>query len=504
MARILRGCWESRLASSPVAVQAQAMLELMRLRGHMGVAEPPDDWRGWLETLFPAYVAAGFAEHHEQFWEWWWEVEPDSDPAPFVGAWSRGGGKSSSAELAAASAGMRGMRRYILYVRDTQDRADDSVSNIAALLESAGVMRKVNRYGASRGWRRNRIRTQSGFTVDALGLDVAGRGVKLEDARPDVIAFDDLDGRHDSIRMTEKKMTTITDSLLPAGTDNVAVMIIQNLIIPNGVVSRIVDGRADFLSGRIVSGPHPAVCGLTAERQEQPDGSLRAVIGGEPSWQGQDLEACQRMVDRMGLSAFLRECQHQVQEQEGALWTRDTLNAFRVDTASLPPLKRVVVGVDPSGGVDENGIIVAGKGHDGHYYVLDDVSVAGNLGSLAWGRAAVNAYHDYEADRVVAEVNFGGEMVKSNIKVADEHVLVKVERASRGKDIRAEPIASLYEDGLVHHVGTFPELETQMTSWVPTDVDSPDRMDALVWAMKNLKEHGTRPKFRAVSTSRSR
>lgn len=487
------------LSPAPLAIRAQAELELRRRRPR--AASAPDDWRGWLETMFPAHVSAGFGPQHEEFWEWWWPVGPDSDPAPFVGIWSRGSGKSSSAELAVTSAGIRRRRRYFLYVRDTQDRADDSVSNVAALFESAGVERDVNRYGASRGWRRNRIRTADGFTVDALGLDVAGRGVKLEDARPDGIVFDDIDGRHDSLRMTEKKTTTITDSLLPAGTDNVAVMMIQNLIIPNGVVSRVADGRADFLAGRIVSGPHPAVRGLVTEKVELPDGSVRTVVvGGEPSWRGQDLAACRRMIDRMGLSAFLRECQHQVQEREGALWTRDILDRERV--GSHPPLKRVVVGVDPSGGSDEIGVVVEGLGHDDHVYTLADLSVPGSLGPLAWGRAAVNAYHDYEADRICAEANFGGDMVKSNIKTVDPSVLVTLVRASRGKAVRAEPVATLSEEGRHHMVGAFPELETEMTSWVPGDPDSPNRLDAKVWATTNLRERGSRPKFRAASVGR--
>lgn len=297
--------------------------------------DAPEDWRGWLQTLFPEHVARGFGENHEEFWEWLWEIEPDSDPAPFIGIWARGGGKSTSAELGAAALGIRRKRKYILYVRDTQERADDSVSNIAALLESVGVGRRLNKYGQSRGWRRNRIRTADGFTVDALGLDVAGRGVKLENQRPDVIIFDDIDGRHDTPKTTEKKIATITESLLPAGTDNVAVIGIQNLIIPNGIFSRLADDRADFLAGRIVSGPHPAIRDLRVEKEVGSKGTIRHVItGGKPTWAGQGLEACQRLLDLIGLLSFMRECQHRTRNPDETIFDRSMWagkNRYRLD-----------------------------------------------------------------------------------------------------------------------------------------------------------------------------
>jgi hypothetical protein len=454
----------------------------------------PNGWRDWLRALFPSHIRAGFARRHEEFWEWLWSITPESAPRPFVGIWPRGGAKSTSAELGAPALGLRGRRRYGLYVRDTQDRADDSVSNVAALLESEAVQRYypehaerlVGKYGNSQGWRRNRIRTAGGFTLDALGLDVAGRGVKLLEQRPDFMIFDDIDARHDSPKQTEKKLATIKDSLLPAGTANCAVIAIQNLIIPNGIFSRIVDGRADMLTRRLLSGPEPALRNMKTERVRDPEtGGLRAVItAGEPTWQGQDRQACQQLVDLIGLDSFNREAQHQVQEREGALWTRDVLNATRV--AKCPLFKRVVVGVDPSGGGEEIGIIVGGLGYDNHGYIFDDQTAKGALGPRYWARQTANAYHDHKADRVVAEVNFGGDMVEANIKVADKTVPVKVLRASRGKAQRAEPVSTLFSEERAHLVGAFPELETELTSWVPGDADSPNRLDAMVWVLTEL------------------
>lgn len=460
----------------------------------------PRYWRSWLTRLFPTHVRGGFAGRHVAFWEWVWAIEPDSDPRPFVGIWPRGGAKSSSAELGAAALGLRGKRRYALYVRDTQDRADDSVSNIAALLESDSVAayypdhaeRLLGKFGSSRGWRRNRLRTAGGFTVDALGLDVAARGVKLEDQRPDVIIFDDIDGRHDSPRATEKKLATIRDGLLQAGSANVAVLAIQNLIIPNGMFSRLADGRADFLTRRVLSGPEPAVRELVTVKAHDPaTGGLRDVIvSGSPTWRGQGLAACQQIIDRSGLSAFVRECQHLVAEREGALWTRDVIEIHR-RAERVVPFKRVAVAVDPSGGGDAIGIIAGALGTDGHAYIFADRTAKGARGPLFWGSEAAKLYRAESADVMVAERNFGGDMVESTIHVADPGVNVKMVTASRGKDVRAEPVAALYEKGLVHHVGTFVELEAEMTGWAPGDPDSPNRMDALVWLVTELLLGGT-------------
>ncbi len=122
-----------------------------------------------------------------------------------------------------------------------------------------------------------------------------------------------------------------------------------------------------------------------------------------------------------------------------------------------------------------------------HAFILDDYSLGG--GNLAWARAVVRAYHDYNADMVVAEANNGGDLVKVNIHTVDPNIPVKIVHASRGKAKRAEPIVNAYEQGRVHHVGSFPKAEEQMTTWDATDPDpswSPDRMDGLVWAVWDL------------------
>jgi predicted phage terminase large subunit-like protein len=187
---------------------------------------------------------------------------------------------------------------------------------------------------------------------------------------------------------------------------------------------------------------------------------------------------------RMGRQELLAEI---LTDVPGALWTRTLLDKTRVKTH--PDLARVVVAIDPSGGDedgnDAQGIVVAGRGVDGQAYVLDDVSC--KLSPDGWGKRAVNAYRARMADRIVAEGNFGGAMVEHVVRTVDPTVSYKQIHASRGKKTRAEPVAALYEQGRVHHVGAFSELEDELCQWTPDTYDgSPDRLDALVWAITDL------------------
>ncbi|NCC32792.1 MAG: ATP-binding protein, partial [Chloroflexia bacterium] len=192
-----------------------------------------------------------------------------------------------------------------------------------------------------------------------------------------------------------------------------------------------------------------------------------------------------------------QELHAEVLPDAGELWSRvDMIDAHRV--ALQPPLKRIVVGVDPAvtSGVasDETGIVVAGIGLDNHIYVLADES--GKFSPMQWGARVVAAYEKHGCDTIVAEANNGGDLVEENLRNAACGALarVKLVHASRGKQTRAEPIVALYEQGRVHHVGSHPLLEDQMVGWSPsTDRKSPDRVDALVWACTELVGDAIKP-----------
>ena len=458
----------------------------------------------WLPALFPQFVTSPLAEHHHELWRWVWAVEPGVRPEALIGVINRAGAKSTTAELAAVALGARGKRKYLLYVCETQDQADDHVQNIAGMLESTRVaeyypelgQKLLNKHGHAKGWRRNRIRTASGFTIDALGLDSAARGIKLDEQRPDAMVIDDVDRDTDSPRITAKKIATLTRGLIPSGAEDLAVIAIQNLIHANSVFARLVSGAADYLRRRKVIGPIPALKNF-AYRQRT-DGTYQ-ITSGEPTWEGFDLARCEALFNDIGPRAFRAECQHDVAHVEGAYWIRGQLDASRVSCA--PDLSRVVTFVDPSGGTgdgnDEQGIIVAGLGVDGHGYILADRSC--KMKPHGWGTRAVQAHHEFEGDGIRGEPNFGGDMVASTIKTIDPSVPYKDVHAARGKKWRAEPVAALFGDAAkpedwdksrVHIVDVMPELEDEFCTWFEGCGWSPNRADAMWGAITELMLNG--------------
>ena len=450
-------------------------------------------WRQWLADHFAAYTSAPFAERHVRFWEWVSELQPGVRPKPRVEVWPRGGGKSSTTELGVAYVGSQPepRRHFVLYVSETQEQANHHVQAIAGMLERVGVQRAVNQYNASKGWRMSTIRAANGFNLMAFGLDAGMRGIKLDEFRPDLIVCDDIDGRHDTADTTRKKIQTLTTSILPTGSADCAVIIVQNKIAEDSIVSQLCDGRADFLYDRHPATVEPAVLDLQYERVIEDGMPKYRITGGQETWPGQDLATCERQMNDWGLSAFLREAQQEVEEIDGGLWNQaKDIDAWRV--VQTPPLYRIAVGVDPSGGGDEVGIVVAGLSYhwqgrlwdEPHVYVIHDASLHGT--PKQWAEAAVGAYGLFQADVIVAEKNYGGDMVKSTLQSVDGAPAVKLVTASRGKLIRAEPVQKLYEDGRVHHVGTFPELEKEMRTYMQGSKDSPNRMDALVWSLTEL------------------
>jgi phage terminase large subunit-like protein len=204
------------------------------------------------------------------------------------------------------------------------------------------------------------------------------------------------------------------------------------------------------------------------------------------------LEAIKRKYDgtRLGRQELYAEV---LDDVPGALWSQDQLDRDRVQHLPWAGLQRVVVAIDPattSGeDSDETGIIVAGIDAVGHGYVLEDVS--GRYAPHEWASIAINAYRRHNADRIIGERNNGGDMIEATIRSIDPNVSFKSIHASRGKVTRAEPISALYEQGKIHHLGTFTQLEDQMCSFTSdfskaTAGYSPDRVDALCYSISEL------------------
>lgn len=486
-------------------------------------AELEDDWQRWLVTLFPDHLHAvpgivhpdTFAAHHTTLWEWVFGVEPGIRPAPFVAIWPRGGAKSTSAELACVAIAARGIRPYVLYISETQRQADDHVANIGTLLESSGVEtyypglgeRKVGKFGAAKAWRRNRLRTASGFTIDALGFDSASRGVKIEGDRPGLIVLDDIDDELDSVAITEKKIETLTKKFLPTGSSDAAVLAVQNLILPSGIFARLAgvsEYPADFLYGRVVSGPHPAL--VDAAYEQGDDGKWR-IVAGTPTWQGQNLAACQQFVDTFGLTAFRSECQHEVDAPDGGMFSHLVYRHCTWD--AVPDLVRVVVWVDPAvtstDQSDAHGIQVDGIAADRTIYRL--WSWEARTTPLDAMARAIRKAVEHKAQHVGVETDQGGDTWRSVYAEAARSLGIvnpppfRYEKAGAGhgpKAHRASQMLAGYERGqIIHVIGTHVVLERALRRFPKTKPF--DLVDAAFWAWHDLsppRQSGT-----VISTS---
>jgi phage terminase large subunit-like protein len=201
--------------------------------------------------------------------------------------------------------------------------------------------------------------------------------------------------------------------------------------------------------------------------------------------------AVQRMIARYAGTRIGRQELNAefLEEMEGALWNRETIEKCSLGSRELPHLKRIVIAIDPA--ITENptsnltGIVAAGLGSDNYGYVLRDIS--NRYSPAEWAHKAVALYDELGADRIVAEGNQGGDMVRHTIETVRKNVSISIVHASRSKQARAEPVAALYEQNRVFHVQPFTELEDQMCTWEPLSGDpSPDRLDAMVWALTNL------------------
>ena len=177
-----------------------------------------------------------------------------------------------------------------------------------------------------------------------------------------------------------------------------------------------------------------------------------------------------------------------IEDLDGALWTSKLIDESRLPDGTEKSLKQIIVAIDPAvtnnEDSDETGIVVVGKDHNNEYYVLEDAT--GKYSPDQWAKKAINCFYDWNADRIVAEVNNGGDLVERLLRGMDLNIPYRSVRATRGKLVRAEPIAALYEQRRVHHIGYFPELESQMCSYMGETKPSPDRLDALVWGLSEL------------------
>lgn len=497
----------------PLSIAAQRQFALGRLRqiaAEAGRRSAPEDGIKWVETVFPHLSLVPAAARHRELWDWTQSLRRGIRPHPFVAIWSRGSGKSTSAELAATYVGATGRRSYAWYVSGTQALADMHVDSIAALLESPTfeahyprmAERKVGKFGNSKGWRRNRLRCGNGVTFDALGLDVGARGTKVEEQRPDFIILDDIDELFTSHDVTEKRIRTITSSVLPAGSRDVAILCIQNLVAFNGFFGRMVNGTADYLLDRQMSGPHPAITDLVTEQRD----GRHIIVGGMATWDGQDLDTCQQQMNDWGYTAFMREAQHDIRNDEGLF---GAIEFQHISRDALPPMLRTVVVVDPAVTAtdrsDSHGIAVASLGADDmiyHRWSFEEVATPHEA-----LRTAIEAAVRFGSREVYVETNQGGELwrglfdriiaelkadnVVSAMTTLPQFHELRASASTGGKVERASTMLADYERGRIRHVlGTHTLLEAALVRFPVTKPF--DLVDATVYAHRILADGFTR------------
>ena len=488
------------LQAPPETGPLQASLRDQKTNRHPDAALA---WREWSKRRATHLLSDDPAPHHVQAWEWAESLEVGVSPPTFIAAWNRGAAKSGTFQGMCCRWADTLKRRFVLLVNETQEQSNRSVQAVAETLEANGIEAARNPLGASRGWRQNMIRTADGFNLLGLGWDVATRGVRLGELRPDVIFFEDVDGRLDTRATTEKKRTIITQTFLAAGAPGLAVAFGQNVILSGGLMDQQVSGTADFLTNRIVS-LVPAVHDLEIGYRDQPDGTkIPFIARGTPTWpQRLSLEVLDGFLAQMGVRAFLREFQHEVAEQGGGLWDNlpfryladelaEEIFPAPVKADGLPHFDRIVVAVDPSGSRrgDEAGIVAAGSfslpGGKKGAVVLDDLSA--QMSPKLWAQESIALHRRLGAHALLCERNFGGELVEDNIKGFPGAPPVTMVTVTNGKIIRAEPIQQRYESGLVWHAKRMTNLEGQMTDWHPgSGLPSPGALDAAVIALSVL------------------
>lgn len=488
----------------------QAELELRRRTRVGEKLVAPEYWQDWCTTLFPETFNQPFAQRHIELWQWIAGLRSGLKPKAFIGLWGRGGAKSTNAETGLIHSGALEHRKFALYVSSTQLKADGHVSSISSKLEKDNFKkyyrkmsrRAVNQYGSAKGWRRELLRCDNGFTVQSFGLDTGLRGIKVDDYRPDIIIIDDVDELHESVSVTMKKERIITDTILPSGSSDCAILFVQNLIHPDSIASRLYDNRADFLRNRIVSGLYPAIDGLAYEQRA--DG-LFYITAGTATWEGQSLQVCQEQVNDWGISAFLRESQHAV-EHTGGIWSHITFMHKEYDEIKGKFI-RTVVWVDPAvtstDNSDSQGISCGGLMIDNNK-MINLYSWEGIDTPHQAIKRAIYVGIEYGAEHVGIETDNGGDAWKSVYILAAkeiynelckkwhdegleekdypkyEHIIPKFvsDKAGHGHGSKVERNARMladYEKGLVYHmIGTHTTLEKSLLRFDDPPLDLAD------------------------------
>lgn len=383
-------------------------------------------------------------------------------------------------------------RRFVVIVSDTATQAEDHLGNIyQELLENDRLIQDYPHlalpdladYAKKRTKRTAKdFITRGGYSFVAKGAGAGLRGLRRGTQRPDLIVVDDLE--NDELVRTPEQRAKLRDWFSKS---------LSNLFGPDGgqllVIGTILHRESLLASLLGPDGPE-----VYAKR-------LYRAIDAQGGVLWPDVWTAEKLAQKraeIGSRAFASEYLNDPVDDSLTLFKQGWIDGARVPAA--PALARVAVGIDPSitATGDACGIVALGRGKDGRGYVLEDATKRGT--PAEWARAALDCAARVGASVLVAEGNQGGEMVAQTLRSVlrpGEHMpRLIVTHASRSKQARAEPVAAIYERGEVSHVGTLPELEAELTTWVP-GLPSPNRLDALVWAALEVLLTAQAPKLKS-------
>lgn len=303
----------------------------------------------WLRRLGPRTFTGSFAFFHTDFWAWYWEVrrkllanEPLTlEEMTALLVWGRGMGKSSNVEWACIAEGAIGDGGFVMYVSGTEKQARDHVAAIKGRLESSliaeyypGMSRpEIGAHGNQRGWRQDYLATQSGWGILPVGLDQGIRGGRKDDTRFSLIVLDDIDDHDDSPAAVEKKLDTISRTILPAGDADTVVIFAQNLIHEDSVLNQIYTRRSDVLADRRVFGPHKSFDDVELAADEANPGKW-LIKRAAPTWEHFNMRDARLFLSRSGRKGFLAEYQHDFRDDKTDYVLKNWNDAVHVITRS--------------------------------------------------------------------------------------------------------------------------------------------------------------------------
>lgn len=441
----------------------------------------------WLRMKFPRAVRQPFAARHERFWDYIESIKLGERPKPRAEIWPRGGGKSSSGHLAVARLAFKRERRFVLYLSGTQDQANRHLMSVGNHLAKIGLQPGYTEYKSRKGWNRQ-ILIAKDFTVVAQGLETAARGMLIEDYRPDYIVADDFDGPKDTRIITESKIEAFTGSIIPTGSTDCGILLLQNLIHEGSMMNMIYTGTSEFLMDIDVPEPEPAIFGMTYERVRADKGrSYYVITGGAASWEGQDIKMCEAQINAQGLKMFLRESQHEVDASTGKFFLVEKGMPEVVSKLPCHPNgrameMRVCLAEDlaaTEGGGDHT-VFVVMAWIDEKFYILDIIrgqweSHGVRQRFLALCSKVRDRYPDYVI-RVTQDPNQAGTAQRQQLEVILANFNTSFKSVARvSKATRAEAYS---EDFNVGNVKLYAPDPDEIPEWVPIFIDEHRRFSA--------------------------